>query len=610
MAHGRRRLDRDRDKALWTFALALLPLWVGGCGDDEPDVDADSGRVVYVSPQGSDANPGTLHSPFKTLIKARDVVRTLNGGMESDVHVVLRGGLYSIESPITLDARDSGSNGFRVVYRAYEHETPVLSGGRPVEGWVLWDPARNVYRAYAGRDLKTRQFYVNSVRATRARGPLYPSGWARTSAGFTAPDDTMAGWRNIADVEIVCLNLWKAFRCGVAAVYGREVVMEQPCWGNAQLHSAVPMNSVTWVENAYELLDEDGEWYHDRATGYLYYRPRNGEDLSTALSICPTTETLLEARGTLADPVHDLQFQGLTFAYSTWIAPSTEEGYASLQAGICLVGWNFDWSTRRTPGAINFSAARNIRFERNTFTHMGSAGLNFQYGSKDIEVIGNTFEDLSSSAVLISDDSDNPIDPREQATGYALRNNLVRRVAQEYFDAAGIWAGYVADLTIECNDIQDLPYSGISVGWGWGTSSYARNNHIKRNRIVNTMLTLKDGGAVYTLSAQPGSTVSGNYIDSTERGLYHDQGSAYFTDRDNVVRGARLYWLILWTPSIHDNDIQRCWHDTDNTWNAGTNNTVANNAFVANDQWPGDALSVMQDAGLEPEFQDLRNAGR
>ena len=38
--------------------------------------------TYYVSPTGSDSNPGTLAQPFQTIAKARDVVRTVNGNIE------------------------------------------------------------------------------------------------------------------------------------------------------------------------------------------------------------------------------------------------------------------------------------------------------------------------------------------------------------------------------------------------------------------------------------------------------------------------------------------------------------------------------------------------
>jgi hypothetical protein len=49
--------------------------------------------------------------------------------MKGDVTVYLREGHYELNSPLTFGPEDSGQNGFKVVYRAYGEENPVVSGG-------------------------------------------------------------------------------------------------------------------------------------------------------------------------------------------------------------------------------------------------------------------------------------------------------------------------------------------------------------------------------------------------------------------------------------------------------------------------------------------------
>lgn len=83
-------------------ALALLLTVMMVCGLLVPTASAegqvqttDAGTAsnpvmatYYVSPNGSDNNDGTSQSaPFKTLEKARDTVRTINGDMTGDIVV-------------------------------------------------------------------------------------------------------------------------------------------------------------------------------------------------------------------------------------------------------------------------------------------------------------------------------------------------------------------------------------------------------------------------------------------------------------------------------------------------------------------------------------------
>ena len=52
------------------------------------------------------------------------------------------------------------------------------------------------------------------------RSASYPPGFTRTDTGFTAPDDSMAGWGNQSDIEAVTLTQWKMMRCPVSSIQG------------------------------------------------------------------------------------------------------------------------------------------------------------------------------------------------------------------------------------------------------------------------------------------------------------------------------------------------------------------------------------------------------
>jgi hypothetical protein len=63
-----------------------------------------AGVIVYVSPSGDDANPGTSPSqPLRSLQRARDVVRTLNADLTGDLTVSLADGTYQLTQPPRLE---------------------------------------------------------------------------------------------------------------------------------------------------------------------------------------------------------------------------------------------------------------------------------------------------------------------------------------------------------------------------------------------------------------------------------------------------------------------------------------------------------------------------
>ena len=72
-------------------------------------------------------------APFRTLVAARDAIRTLRarrcGLPASGVTVHLRAGVHKFSQPLHLGPEDSGTAESPIEYRAYEGEDVLLSGG-------------------------------------------------------------------------------------------------------------------------------------------------------------------------------------------------------------------------------------------------------------------------------------------------------------------------------------------------------------------------------------------------------------------------------------------------------------------------------------------------
>ncbi len=538
----------------------------------------------WLAPGGDDLATGDRAHPFRTLQRARDAVRADARRAQCRVQVTLRGGTYRLVEPLQLDARDSGAKGRDVVWRAARGERPVISGAVAVTGWSLHDAALGIHRAFVGMQ-RTRQLYVNEMRAVRARTEPYPADYERTATGyrFVTPGKPLPAWANAADIEAVTVTQWKMMRCPVATVIGAEVTMGERCWKNANVFQAPPGKAALWnfrllsrFENAYEFLDRPGEWYLDSATGWLYYIPLPDEDLLQSVVELPVVEALIDGRGEPDRPIEHLRFEGLVFTYATWLGPSGPDGYAADQSGFHLVGdghlpnvIGHDENVVRTPGNLRFRFARNVEFHGNEFLHLGGVGLDFGTGSQFNVIADNRFEDISSAGIQLGgvDREDHHPDRPEQVTRDNLvTNNLVHRVGREYFDAAGIYIGFTTRSTVSHNDIVDVPWSGIAIGWGWGlldqgsfpglpnampgewgrydTPSTSRGNRILSNRIKGFLNELWDGGAIYTQGAQGTSLLDGELIAwnvaSGKRPaaggntFYTDGGSRYVTLFENV----------------------------------------------------------------------------
>lgn len=589
-------------------------------------VAAPAQATFYVSPNGSGA-AATKEAPG-SLTTARDLIRKMNQNMTGDIVVNLRGGTYSLTSPFELlesnEVHDSGTNGFSIIYQASPGETPVLSGGLAVTGWTLHDKDKNIWKARVPEGTKSRQFYVNERRAVRARGPSKPEGWTKTEKGWTITDTAMQSWSNIGNIEVVSRSSWKHLRCGLDSISGTEVTMKQPGWSNASKTpnpgkpwnggGAQQINKVEWLENAYELLNEPGEWYLDQKVACLYYIPLPYEDMAKALTVLPILETILDVRGSgFASRIHHLQFIGLQFKYATWMMPSSEQAYANNQAGVVWV--NLPPVSRKTPGSVSFQYASDIRFERNAIGHMGGAGLDFGHGPQRNAIIGNCVYDISGNGIFLGEVDDvKATDPKEWCDANIIQNNYITQVGMEYEDQVGICTGYTRRLLLDHNEIYDTPYTGISVGWGWGKEGYSHQNVISNNHVHKFMQILHDGGGIYTLgnqgTAEEKTVWRGNYIHhgGHAQGMYSDEGSGFMEITQNVVHTVGANWMNIWTKSIHDITVHGNFSDKTNLKNNGTDCVVENNDMTLKPPVLSEAAqAIANNAGQQPEFKSIKN---
>jgi len=73
----------------------------------------------------------------------------------------------------------------------------LVSGGSQVTGWTLSDAAHNVYKAHVG-SVDSRQLYVNGELETRASSAKNPSGFTKTSTGYTFTDTSLDAYKNVS----------------------------------------------------------------------------------------------------------------------------------------------------------------------------------------------------------------------------------------------------------------------------------------------------------------------------------------------------------------------------------------------------------------------------
>jgi hypothetical protein len=526
--------------------------------------------------------------------------------MTGDIVVELAGGVYSLSRPLLLDIRDSGSGGFKMIYRAATGEIPVFRGGVSISGWTAYDSSANVYRASV-TETGFRQIYVNGVLAIRAREPNLenPDNFGPyLSDGFSVDMSTNAlsipatavppSLSNLKDLEVVFLPHWyhNRIRVETMSIDGATVTVtpQEPERSNIfNKNGAFYENASFYFENAYELLDAENEWYFDSMTSTLYYKPKDGDEISDVEIIVPVTESLLVIEGTPENRAHDIEVRGITFEATSWEYPS-RNGAGLTQGNQIIEHESLSYKT--PPGAIEIGNAYNIRLERNTFRNIGGSGINIRNGTTDSQIVGNNLSEIMSNGVVLASAATKNPSPAEQVRNVTISNNVITKVGRQYTNAQAIFAGFVKDIMIEHNEIRNFGYSGIQVG----QQSRANidvgmsNNIVQHNHIHSVMKVHDDGGGIYTLARQPGTHIFENSVHDIHRGewasiwpvagIYRDGYSEFITVERNVL----------------ENNPVNIYEQT----GAG----AQNNTFISNNN---QEQAVKQHASLEPAYRDIDN---
>ena len=558
---------------------------------------------IWISPKGSDFNDGTRQSPKATLTsalrQAREWRRTEDNRIQGGITIYMEGGTYAFHEPVFIRPEDSGTKESPTIIRSVGDEKVILSGGISINGWKkqgkVWVADVPVFN---GRPLDFRQLWVNGKKAVRARDVEDFEKMNR----ICSVDEK----NEILYVPAVSIRRLIDNKGNLKAKYAEMVLHQMWCVANLRIRSVEvqgdsaairfhqpesriqfehpwprPMvttnghNSAFYLTNARELQDVPGEWYHDIDARKVYYYPREGEKMQEAEVIVPAVETLVRVEGTLDRPVRHIRFEKITFSYTTWMRPS-EKGHVPLQAGMYLTdGYRIDPKMQRNylnhpldnqgwlgrpAAAVRVVAARQIDFERCRFEHLGSTGLDYEEAVQGGVVRGCLFHDIAGNGLLVGSFSPaahethlpyDPADRREVCTQQQINNCYFTEIGNEDWGCLAIAAGYVGDVNIEHNEISEVPYSGISLGWGWTqTVNCMRNNRVHANLIHHYAKHMYDVAGIYTLGSQPKSYVTENCVHSIYKPgyvhdpnhwfyLYTDEGSSFITVRDNWTEGEK-----------------------------------------------------------------------
>ena len=515
----------------------------------------DKNADFFVSTNGNDnwsgtlakPNPAGTDGPFATLQRAQKAVRTLKFalfipkktaldkryvgsphpyGSGKDILVLIRGGVYTLDSTLHFNALDGGERvetelptgafeyhqlkDYFVTYASYPGEKAVLSGGERISGWEKTSGAKWQVQI---NNLEVKELFANGQRQTLARTPnkgfFYTDGQPTNPGFFSFRPGDLKNWKDLTTGRITMIVRWSAVNTSLTKIDEKKhrAYLKDPDEGILN----VPPKY--YIENMEALLDSAGEWFFDQKTKLLSYIPDKGIDNpNKAVILSPKTAGLIRAEGTREKPLRNLRLYNLTFS-------TTAPG---------------DRST------LDFSYAKNCEVVQNTIENASQTAIYFGLGCYHNLVDQNCIRNITGSGISVYG---TPIP--ERWSDLVSDNNIIRNEVSNLRPAmVGIRTANAMRTTIARNYVTNTGSYGITVGSWPNVEETSDGSHlVEYNHVSFTNMSRDDEGAIAVYGLSPGSVVRENLIHDVKPAATNENVGLFF---QNMASGWSLTNNILY----------------------------------------------------------------
>ncbi|MBK1825534.1 PDZ domain-containing protein [Haloferula rosea] len=455
---------------------------------------------IYVSPDGADTASGSKDQPLASLASAQQRARTFAGKEAVTVH--LADGIYYLPETLVFTPEDSGSAEHPVIYKSVNEGGAVLSGGSQLE--LSWEPHQGgVFKAATPDGLVIDQVFIDGKNQRMARYPNYdPAKKAEPYQGYAADafsKERAATWADPTGGYIHSLHKarWGGYHYRITGKNAKGEVTYEGGWQNNRqmgMHKDYRM-----VENIFEELDAEGEWFHDAKTNTLYYMPVAGTDLNAAKVEVVRLRHLIEFKGSEAQPVKHITLQGFVVRHAARTFMDCKEPLL-----------RSDWAIYRG-GAYFLTGTEDIRILDTEFDQVGGNAVFVNNYNRKVLVKGCHIHDAGASGVCFVGDPDAVRDPlfeyqetndlskidrtvgpktNNYPSESAVEDCLIHGIGRVERQPAGVQISMAQGITVRDTSIYDTARAGINISEGtWG------GHLIERCDVFDTVLETHDHGS-------------------------------------------------------------------------------------------------------------------
>lgn len=517
--------------------------------------------ILYVSQQNGDDYysgfsticDGYGNGPLQTMEKAIKIVQRARFSGVTKPLVIALVDDYFLSAPIQIPKDVT-----LVTLTSVGTQKKRIIGGMRIDGWQ-YDTfnghdclSASIPTDAHGEPLNFTDLFINGHRAQTMRYPKVgtlklvsteeqESGSKGSSRWFLVNSDELANVEGIENAMIHYYHYWVDEHSSIQS-YDREtgkltMRLHSRFSTNALYEQNHPGRTTFYLTGIASGFSAPDEWYFDRKQSKVYYIPTDDTITpDTIEAIVPTVDRMIDVEG------DEITIENLDLFVTCGDYVSTKmtedrktiEDFIGVGSDIQAVCW--------APGAVTFRATQRCTVQNCRLHGLGIHAIVIEPSCRRIRIEGNEIDDICAGGIKIEGGAVGE-DESRMTSDCIVRGNHIHHCGRRYEAGCGVLVMHASYIEICDNEIHDLEYSGISVGWVWGYApSSTYGNRICGNHIYNIGNgNLSDMGGIYMLGPQKGTVISDNRIHDVRCmtygawGIYLDEGSGMITVERNVV---------------------------------------------------------------------------